>query len=168
MENVKVYGIHTGCMFEGGSTQLDLYEDYENARQVALLNVAKCQEEDEELYKGEDSPCKTWKEVRKDRWNNGLDCVELVEYNLFLNTESKINGQDSDVHNGYTVLASTNEDECRNVPDKEKNLDIEPLASKTDLKDVIFRDDYGNLRELGLNEELASKVVDYIKLQIKS
>lgn len=92
MEEI-VYGIHQGCIYEGGGTGKVLYKDLDKAIAEAIKifeakiasdeEFKKLEEEDEDFYVMSNHYEQfKWREcdVTKNRWHNTVDEIEIVEY----------------------------------------------------------------------------------------
>ena len=85
-----VYGIHQGCIYEGGGTGKVLYKDVDKAIAEAIKIFEAKIAYDEEFRKldEEDGISSVhyeqykWREcdVTKNRWHNTVDEIEIVEY----------------------------------------------------------------------------------------
>lgn len=85
----KVYAIHEGCRWEGGST-VAIAQTYEGARIEAERRVAENQIHNKEHYEfivseGYDTgllEIKIWQEEKKDYWSDGMNIVTITEFEL--------------------------------------------------------------------------------------
>jgi len=92
----KVYGIHQGCIHEGGGTGRNLYRNKDKAIEKALKIFDKhlaCDKERLEDLDEKDKYYELMLQHRKDfawrkcdrienRWHNTCDEVEVIEYKL--------------------------------------------------------------------------------------
>jgi len=83
------YGIHTGCVHEGGGCNNEIYATKEQARTVCLLLVAEKQdaleqrrseETDEEWKFYREHP--DWEEKFPGYWTDSYDCILIKEFIL--------------------------------------------------------------------------------------
>jgi len=84
-----VYGIDTGCIYEGGSTEIIMYKKYENAKSRALELLKEKIEDDKERDKKFPTmpKHKKWKATIKKYginryWTNGMDYISICEYEI--------------------------------------------------------------------------------------
>jgi hypothetical protein len=90
-----VYGIHQGCIFEGGGTGSVLYKKKDNAiaeaisifeRQIARDEENRKLEEDDEDFEFMSKHYEEFKwrkcDKKENRWYNTVDEIEVVEYTV--------------------------------------------------------------------------------------
>lgn len=77
----KVYGVYSGCKFEGGGVD-GVYRKEENARLVALAKVKKENKSTLKYAEDDDDKLNLFKEVKKNQWESITDIVKVVEYKL--------------------------------------------------------------------------------------
>lgn len=84
--NETIYGIHVGCVYEGGESKRVFYKKYEDAKEEALKEVQKEIERQNRVYPTKKDKklwgIKEWRETKKDYWTNKLDCVIVVKCEL--------------------------------------------------------------------------------------
>lgn len=92
LREMKLYGIYSGCKFEGGGCGKYLYRYKDQARKAAIEVVNRKQREQDDLYKDEERPPVTkWTEdpERLNYWENGIDCVEVQEFEVLGEEETE-------------------------------------------------------------------------------
>ena len=86
---MKVYGIHEGSIYEGGSMQSVLFESLDDARK----EVKKLIHEGNKFLKDANTRGFNFKLYRKsknkDYWEANTDCIYIQELSLSLNSENE-------------------------------------------------------------------------------
>ena len=77
----EVYGIHKGCIYEGGGCLLDVYTTIEGARRRALIEVGIANDQAKSANKNGHS-FKLFKEVSKNRWVDENDEIHVLTFKL--------------------------------------------------------------------------------------
>ena len=77
----NVYGIHKGCIYEGGECYLDVYNTLEGARRRALIEVGiKNDEKKKSNKRGFDF--KLFTEIHPNIWLSEHDEIRVVAFTL--------------------------------------------------------------------------------------
>ncbi len=85
---MKIYGIHTGSIHEGGGSKERFFKDKSKAREYALELVAEGQKECDSMKEWQRkeeglTDWEDWKEKRPDYWEANHDCILIFEAELF-------------------------------------------------------------------------------------
>lgn len=74
---MMVYGVHFGCVFEGGGIRA-IFSTYENAEEYATVLVKR------ETLMGREYDCeRNWERCAdKDGWTDGSDEVVIISFNV--------------------------------------------------------------------------------------
>lgn len=76
-----IYGLHSGCIFEGGGC-IGLYKTRAGALAALMVKVNEEIADGLRAYEYDREDMPVWKEIEEGHWNNGIDEVHLIEYEL--------------------------------------------------------------------------------------
>jgi len=84
---MKVYGVYTGDIWEGGGVAQPLYYKKEDALKQAEKFFAEEQEEWKEVWGNEPKErSETYKWFKSDKiedyWENSVRCIQIMEYDI--------------------------------------------------------------------------------------